>query len=172
MIFALPMPSPLSPLVAAACVALGGAAGALGRWGVGMWTVQAWPNARWPFATIAVNLVGSFAIGILAPLLLRHEAMRLLVVTGLLGGFTTFSAFSLDTLALAQAGRWGAAALVAGLSVGGGVALCALGWRVATALGASYSMAHGASKPSRKKARWTGSARVQYAHAWPPGRSA
>ena len=102
-----------------------------------MWTLGAWPNARWPLATLAVNLVGAFAIGLAAPLVLRHDAMRLLVVTGLLGGFTTFSAFSLDALALVQAGRWGAAALYAGLSVGAGVALCALGYRLATALGAS-----------------------------------
>lgn len=123
------MPSAsLSHAAAALLVALGGAVGAVVRYAVGMWAV---PDARWPWGTLAVNLVGSLAIGLLAPSLARHDAARLLVVTGVLGGFTTFSAFSLDALALLHAGRAGAALGYVAVSTVGGLALCALGWKLA-----------------------------------------
>ncbi len=123
--------APVSHTVAALLVALGGAAGAVLRYAVGAWTVQTWPDARWPWGTLAVNLVGSLAIGVLAPGLARHDALRMLVVTGVLGGFTTFSAFSLDALALLHAGRAGAAFGYVAVSTVGGLALCVLGWRIA-----------------------------------------
>ncbi len=117
-------------------VALGGAVGALARYGVAVWLSV--PTGRFPFATLAVNLAGSFAIGLLGPALLRHDAWRLLVVTGVLGGFTTFSAFSLETLALFQAGRTGAALIYVIGSVAGGVLCAALGF----ALGRWLSLPH------------------------------
>ncbi len=123
----------VSHAAAALLVALGGAVGAVLRYAVGVWAVQAGPNVRWPWGTLVVNLVGSLAIGLLAPTLARNDALRLLVVTGVLGGFTTFSAFSFDTLAMIQAGRTGAALAYVAVSTAGGIALCALGWRIAAA---------------------------------------
>jgi len=110
-------------------VALGGALGAVLRYSTGLALPR--PDATaFPWATLGVNLAGSLAIGLLAPVLARHDAARLLLITGVLGGFTTFSAFSLDALTLVQAGRPGLAALYIAGSVLGGLALCALGWRI------------------------------------------
>jgi len=85
-------------------VAVGGAIGAVGRYLVGAFVV-------FPFGTLAVNVIGSFLMG-LAVVLLADKGMDRwipLVMTGVLGGFTTFSAFSMDTLRLYEAGRLGAA---------------------------------------------------------------
>lgn len=81
-----------------------------------------------PLATLAINLVGSFAIGLLAAALAadQHPA-RLFLMTGLLGGFTTFSAFSLDAVALTQRGQAGLAALYVVVSVCGALAAAAAG---------------------------------------------
>jgi fluoride exporter len=86
-----------------------------------------------PFATLVVNVVGSFAMGLLFVVLVERGGGRFapLVLTGILGGFTTFSAFSLDTLALVEKGQ-GALALFyvaasVGLSLGAVVAGLALG---------------------------------------------
>ncbi len=85
--------------------------------------------ARFPWHTLAVNLVGSFVMGLLIASALRDTA-RLFLLTGMLGAFTTFSTFSIETLALVQDGRlWAAAAYVA-LSVVGGLLLAALGYTV------------------------------------------
>ena len=75
-----------------------------------------------PYGTLTVNIVGSFAMGLLAGwLALRAsgggQGVRLFFATGVLGGFTTFSAFSLDAVLLWERGRWMAAALYAGGSV-------------------------------------------------------
>ncbi|WJR66529.1 fluoride efflux transporter CrcB [Neorhizobium sp. CSC1952] len=88
-------------------VAIGGAAGSVLRYLVGVWTLRQFgPN--FPWGTLTVNVVGSFAIGFLAELIARRlnasPEMRLLIVTGFLGGFTTFSAFSLDVVALFERG--------------------------------------------------------------------
>lgn len=90
----------------AAAVAGGAAIGALARWGVGVWL-----NARWqgfPLGTLFVNLVGGLLVGVaLVWLEGRHDAAtRLFVMTGVLGGFTTFSAFSAESLALLERGQW------------------------------------------------------------------
>ena len=79
-------------------VAAGAAVGALGRWAAGLWL-----NARWagfPLGTLAVNCVGGLLIGLALAWFERspNELLRLLLVTGLLGGFTTFSAFSVESL--------------------------------------------------------------------------
>ncbi len=99
-------------------VALGGAAGAALRY----LALLAWPA---PWGVVAVNVAGSFAIGLLAPWLPPKAAV--FVMTGVLGGFTTFSAFSLDALRLVEGGRIGAALLYAGGSVGLSLLACALG---------------------------------------------
>ena len=111
------------PLAASLQVALGGALGAVLRYQTGG-AVARWlgPSAAaaFPWATLAVNVTGSFAMGLLAGCLARHdgaEGWRLLLGVGLLGGFTTFSAFSLDALTLWQRGETGQAALYVALSV-------------------------------------------------------
>lgn len=91
-------------------VALGGAVGAVGRYGVGLLAVRWWGTAL-PLGTVVVNLAGSFLIGLAVPLVLGKsgapEPLRLALAVGFLGSFTTFSTFSLDTLALFEAGRPG-----------------------------------------------------------------
>ena len=73
---------------------------------------------------MTINIVGSFAMGLLAGWLARqggNESVRLLLGVGVLGGFTTFSAFSLEVVTLAQRGALGAAALYVGASLAGGI---------------------------------------------------
>ena len=88
-------------------VALGGALGALLRFAVSTWVGA---HHLFPWATLAINIAGSFAIGLLWGGFGHAEWFqqwgRMLLVVGLLGGFTTFSAFSLETLTLMQAGRY------------------------------------------------------------------
>lgn len=79
-------------------IALGGAAGSVLRY-LMVSAIGA------PFGTAAVNVLGSFAIGVLFIVLGSRESWHFLLMTGLLGGFTTFSAFSLDTLKLVEAGQ-------------------------------------------------------------------
>lgn len=116
------------PLLATSYVALGGAVGSVARYQLGrLMTLWLGPQAMgaFPFATLAVNTVGSVAMGLLAGLLLRlggeTDSWRLLLGVGLLGGFTTFSAFSLETAMLIQRGQVGVAGLYALMSVGLGV---------------------------------------------------
>lgn len=90
-------------------VCLGGALGSGARYLVGI-TV--------PQGTLVVNLIGSFLIA-LAMESLRAGDLRLMIVTGILGGFTTYSAFNEETLRMMRAGTWGLAALnVAGTVIG------------------------------------------------------
>jgi CrcB protein len=92
-------------------VAAGGALGSVLRYGISL-LAAAQLGAGFPWGTLAVNVIGSAGIGIAAGLGVQGEA-RLLLVTGLLGGFTTFSAFSLETGLLLERGWWLAAAYVA-----------------------------------------------------------
>jgi CrcB protein len=109
-------------------VALGGALGSVARYTSS--TVAArWLGLGFPWGTLFVNVAGSFAIGLLAALvtadgrpLLDTEARAFLLV-GVLGGFTTFSSFSFETLELARGGALGAAAANVALSL----ALCLAG---------------------------------------------
>ena len=104
-------------------VAVGGAVGALARHGVSTAMVAAF-GPRFPLGTLVVNVAGSFAMGWLFALFAGRmdvsPELRLLLTTGLLGAFTTFSTFSMETLVLLQAGRWLAGAANVLLSV----ALC------------------------------------------------
>ena len=93
-------------------VALGGAAGSTARFAIAQWTGERW-GWTFPWGTFAVNVTGSLAIGLVMTLLLARgadPAYRLLLVTGFLGGYTTFSAFSFEALTLFEARRWDAAA--------------------------------------------------------------
>jgi CrcB protein len=119
--------------VAYLLAALGGALGALARWGVA--TVLPSSPGVWPWATLLVNLLGCVLIGVLLAVLLAwfpvSTRLRPFLATGVLGGFTTYSAFAVDTVALIDAGRaavaagyviasvlGGALAVVAGLLLG------------------------------------------------------
>lgn len=88
-------------------VAIGGAIGSALRYLTGIAALRMMgPN--FPWGTLTVNVVGSFAIGILSHVIMARfgasEALRLLMITGVLGGFTTFSAFTLDAVVLAERG--------------------------------------------------------------------
>ncbi|MCD2324068.1 fluoride efflux transporter CrcB [Sphingomonas sp. IC-56] len=90
-------------------VMLGGAVGAGGRHLLGRATL-AWWGPGYPWGTLAVNVLGGFAMGVLVGNLSRldgsGETWRLLLGTGVLGGFTTFSAFSLDVVLMMERGDW------------------------------------------------------------------
>ena len=112
-------------------VGLGGALGSMARYGTGM----ALSGAAFPYATLVVNVIGCFCIGLVLPSVDRAAALspevRALVVIGFLGGFTTFSAFGSESIALAQSGAsvalmnvaanvvLGLAAVVAGRALAG-----------------------------------------------------
>ena len=114
-------------------VAVGSALGGVLRFWLSHWATRALPH-HLPLGTILVNVAGSFAIGYIAavtptrPPAFGGPMGHQVLMAGVLGGFTTFSAFSLQTLLLAQEGRWGLAAV----NVAASVALClgavAAGW--------------------------------------------
>ena len=87
-------------------VALGGALGASARYLTGVATMRL-IGPGFPWGTLAVNIAGSFLMGVLVVVLAHKDATRLapLLMTGVLGGFTTFSAFSLDTITLIERGQ-------------------------------------------------------------------
>jgi CrcB protein len=93
-----------------ALIFLGGGIGAVARFVLGhAFRQQGWINS-FPWHTFLINILGSLALGILAGTIKdRHDALYLLLGVGLCGGFTTFSAFSLETLEMLNAGRWPAA---------------------------------------------------------------
>nr|WP_321361714.1 fluoride efflux transporter CrcB [uncultured Hyphomonas sp.] len=102
-------------------VAAGGALGAVMRHGLGQVVVRHMPD-HWPYSTFAVNIVGSFFMGFLISWLAFRgqggpQELRLFLATGLLGGFTTFSAFSLEVANYVRAGDITRAVAYAALSV-------------------------------------------------------
>jgi CrcB protein len=117
-------------------VAGAGAVGALARWGLS--SAIGSRASGLPWGTLVVNVTGSFVLGLLFVVLTERvessAAMRLSLMTGLLGAYTTFSTFSLETFRLLEGGAWGGAALnVAGNLVLGLVAV-AVGVAVGRAL--------------------------------------
>jgi CrcB protein len=117
-------------------VALGGALGALARHGAGIAAVRIM-GAGFPWGTLAVNVAGSFLIGLLSVWLAARGLGRLspLLLTGFLGGFTTFSAFSLDALRLWEAGEALPAAVYVAASVGLSLVAVAAGVALARGIG-------------------------------------
>jgi CrcB protein len=89
-------------------IALGGAGGALSRYWL-MNLVNQWHHVKFPFGTLAVNLIGSFAIGIMYVLITERVALhpdwRNVAMVGFLGAFTTFSTFSLEVITLLENGE-------------------------------------------------------------------
>ena len=107
-------------------IAVGGAIGSMARHGVNHVVHTRWVTTRFPAGTVAVNLSGCFAIGLLAGLLASgriemREYWRQFVFVGLLGGFTTFSTFGLDTFLLSRTHSTTEAALNVGAQVIGGL---------------------------------------------------
>ena len=120
-------------------VFLGAGLGGALRHGVNIACLRAC-GASFPFGTLAINVAGSLAMGLLAGwLAFRADASwsqsaRLFLATGVLGGFTTFSAFSLDAMVLAERNEFAAAALYVGASVILSILACAAGLAFARAL--------------------------------------
>lgn len=112
-------------------VAVGGAVGSLARYKVGSLVLHSFPNAKFPLGTFLINLLGCFVIGSVITLIEKvsyyNAEIRLLVITGFLGGFTTFSAFGAETLSLLREGEIFIAFLYASLSVILGIAVALLG---------------------------------------------
>jgi len=109
-------------------ICIGASLGALARWGLGLWLT---PGGLLPWGTLAANLIGGYLIGVA---IAAFQAMpqldpvwRLLLITGFLGGLTTFSSFSAEVVELLMAGRYGLALLTAGLHVLGSLAMTVLG---------------------------------------------
>ncbi|WP_159864775.1 fluoride efflux transporter CrcB [Novosphingobium sp. 9U] len=123
------MPQPPQPsfLTASLLVAAGGAIGSWLRFCVGRVWVSAIGPVRasaFPWSTLTVNVTGSLAMGLLVGWLARHgagEATRLLLAVGVLGGFTTFSSFSLEVVSLIQRTQPGLALAYLAASLGAGL---------------------------------------------------
>ncbi len=119
-------------------IAVGSAAGGVLRHAVTE-GVSRLAGAGFPWGTLSVNLLGSFVIGVCTALFAASPAtwtpvVRHATMTGLLGGFTTFSTFSVQTMSLLQQGQWTAAGANALASVVLGVLGCAVGYSAMSAL--------------------------------------
>lgn len=117
-------------LAQGSAVALGAALGALLRWRVGLWLNG---GTGLPLGTLLVNCAGGLLVGAALVLFMRHphDTWRLFAVTGFLGGLTTFSAFSAESLLFLQRGQWGLALLHTGSHVLGALACAGLGYVLA-----------------------------------------
>lgn len=118
----------------ALAIAAGGAAGALLRYWVSL-AVYGWVGRDFPYGTLAVNVLGSFVMGMMFVLLIERISgdglWRAAILIGLLGAFTTFSTFSIETLNLVEAGAWFKAAV----NVLASVVLCLAGGWLGLVLG-------------------------------------
>ncbi len=119
-----------------AAIAIGAALGALARWGLGLALNSLFPAL--PPGTLAANLIGGYLVGLALPLLTAHPewdaAWRLFIVTGFLGGLTTFSAFSGEVALLLQQGRLALAGAAMALHLGGSLLLTLAGFATVEAL--------------------------------------
>ena len=120
-------------------VAAGGALGSLARHGVNVWFARVLVRAI-PYATASVNLIGSAVVGLLAGLIAAGRLqlsteLRTFVFVGILGGFTTFSSFMLDTLVLGQGGDQSIALWNVALQIAFGLAAVWGGYRLGVSWG-------------------------------------
>ena len=118
----------MSAVLTVLAICIGASAGALARWGLGLWLT---PGGVLPWGTLAANLVGGYLIGVA---IAAFQAMpeldpvwRLLLITGFLGGLTTFSSFSAEVIGFVMAERYGLALLTASLHVLGSLGMTVLG---------------------------------------------
>ena len=126
-----------------AYVALGGALGALARYGISGWVYDRL-GENFPWGTLVVNLVGCLALGLVIRWLQVSAVapeLRPFLTIGVLGAFTTFSTFSYETVALLQEGQW----LRAGLYMGGSVVLGLIAMVAGMALATAFARAGGAA---------------------------
>ena len=119
-------------------IAAGGAIGAVARYAMSGYMLRC-AGAGFPYGTLAVNLLGSLLIGLLAGYFMREgieakPVIQAFLITGVLGGFTTFSAFSLETLSMINRGDMLPALTYVGLSVILALGACALGFMLVKAL--------------------------------------
>lgn len=119
-------------LISLISVAAGGAIGASARYGV---TLFLGTSSRFPWPTLAANVIGCFIAGIIGTWLITRlpasTHIQLFLITGIFGGFTTFSAFSLDTLRLAESGQWSVAGLNVVANLLGSLLAVGCGWWLA-----------------------------------------
>ncbi|MEZ4417114.1 MAG: fluoride efflux transporter CrcB [Gemmatimonadota bacterium] len=115
-------------------VGTGGFLGSVGRYLVGVLAYRLVPIQVFPLGTLVVNIVGCFGIGVMGRMVELQgspdPSLRLFVLVGLLGGFTTFSAFAAESVGLAQAGHPGRAALNVALQVVVGLAAAWAGYQL------------------------------------------
>jgi fluoride exporter len=123
-------------LASVAAISAGASIGAVLRWLLGLRLNHLVPAL--PLGTLAANLVGGYAVGLVLGWLSQHPELppqvRLFLVTGLLGGLTTFSTFSAEVFAHLEGGRIGWALLLAGAHLLGSIVLTGLGWATVRAL--------------------------------------
>ena len=113
-------------------VGVGGALGSIARYQIGLVMTRRWP--AFPWGTLVVNLLGSLLLAVLMQLALRgriDDAARIAIGTGVLGGFTTYSTFNYEALALVQQGSYGRAAIYTGATFVGCLAAGVVGWLLA-----------------------------------------
>jgi fluoride exporter len=120
--------------VAWAAVAAGAVLGAWSRWLLGLALNRIHPSM--PYGTLVANVAGGLLVGVAIALLARRpdlgEAWRLFIITGFLGGLTTFSTFSAESLLMLQRGQWSLAAAHSALHLFGCLAAAAVGYRLAS----------------------------------------
>lgn len=116
-------------------VGFGGALGSMARYGAGMLAQRLAPGAAWPWGTFAVNVIGGLLMGLVAGWLSQRgqggNDVRLFAAVGVLGGFTTFSAFSLETALMIERRAFGLAAAYVAVSVVLAVAALFVGLMIA-----------------------------------------
>ena len=123
----------MSVLTSTLAVGIGAALGAVARWVLGLWLHNS--ASTLPWGTLAANLVGAYLIGVVLGCFLQFPDtpawLRLFVTTGFLGGLTTFSTFSAETISLLERGHYAAALGYTSVSILGALALTAVGlWTV------------------------------------------
>ncbi|WP_437931042.1 fluoride efflux transporter CrcB [Sorangium sp. So ce291] len=121
-------------------IGLGGAAGTLARYGLSTWCQQRF-GAAFPYGTLAVNVIGSFLLGVILQVAATTEllspTLRLGLSTGVMGGFTTYSSFNYETIKLVEDRAWTLGALNVLVTVAGCLIAGVLGMAVARRLVAS-----------------------------------